>query len=102
EHRDHGFGHHRHVENDAVAFGNPEIAQHAGEHLRLGQKAVIADRALRRGERGVIDDRRLLAPPAIDMAVYRIKTGVADAIREPASINARLGIEDDAWLFKPV
>ena len=32
--------HHRHVEDDAVALLDAEVAQHAGEHLRLGQQAA--------------------------------------------------------------
>ena len=46
EHRDHRLRHHRHIENDAVALADAEIAQHAAEHLRLGQQPVIGDGAL--------------------------------------------------------
>ena len=36
EHCDHRFRHHRHVENDAVAFDDAEITQDRNEHLGLG------------------------------------------------------------------
>ena len=45
EHGDRRLRHHRHVEDHAVAFFDAEIAQHAGEHLRLGQQAMIGDGA---------------------------------------------------------
>ena len=51
KHRDHRFRHHRHVENDAIAFLHAEVAQHAAEHLRFGQQAVIGDGAFCAGER---------------------------------------------------
>ena len=37
QHRDHRFRHHRHVKNDAVALADAEVAQHAAEHLSLGE-----------------------------------------------------------------
>ena len=50
EHRNHRLRHHRHVENDTVAFADAEIAQHGGEYLGLGHQAVIGNGALRVGE----------------------------------------------------
>jgi len=51
EHCEHRLRHHRHVENDAIALADAEIAQHGGEHLGLGHQAVIADGALAASER---------------------------------------------------
>ena len=51
EHGDHGFRHHGHVEDDAVALFDAEIAQHGGEHLRLGQQPVVGQRSLGARER---------------------------------------------------
>ena len=51
EHGDHGFRHHGHIEDDAVALFDAEIAQHGGEHLRLGQQPMVGQRALGAGER---------------------------------------------------
>ena len=61
EHGDHRLRHHRHIEDDAVALADAEVAQHGREHLRFGHQPVIADGAFRSGERQVVDDRRLLA-----------------------------------------
>ena len=45
QHGDRRLRHHRHVEDDAVALLDPEVPQHAGEHLGLGQQPVVADDA---------------------------------------------------------
>jgi hypothetical protein len=102
EHADRCLRHHRHVEDDAVAFADAEIAQHGGEHLRLGHQAVIGDGALHPGERRIVDDRGLLAAPGVDVAVDRIEAGVADAADEPAAVNSRRRVENGFGLFEPV
>ncbi len=102
EHGDHRFRHHRHVKNDAVALADAEIAQHAAEHLGLGQEPMIGDGPFLVRERRVIDDRGLLAAAGIDMAVDGIETRVADASHEPAAVNAGRGVEHRFGLFKPV
>jgi hypothetical protein len=51
EHADRRLQDHRHVEDDASAFADTEIAQHGGKHLRLGHQTVIGDGALHPGER---------------------------------------------------
>ena len=38
KHREQRFRHHRHVEDDAVALGDAEVAQDGGERLSLGQQ----------------------------------------------------------------
>ncbi len=102
EHRDGRFRHHRHVEHDAVALADAEVAQHAAEHLRLGQQPMIGDGALYAGERRIVDDRGLLAAPGIDVAVDGVEAGVADAADKPAAVDAGLGIEHRFRLFEPV
>ena len=100
EHREHRLRHHRHIENDPVALLHAEIAQHAAEHLGLGQQAVIGDGAFLPGERRVVDDRRLLAAPGIDMAVDRVEAGVADAADEPAAVDAGRSDRTRFWAFR--
>ena len=102
EHRDDRLRDHRHVEDDAVALLHAEIAQHAAEHLRLGQQAVVADGPLLPSERRIVDDRRLIAAPGIDMAVDRVEAGVAHPAHEPAAVDAGLGVEHRFRLFEPV
>ena len=102
EHGDHRFRHHGHIEDDAIALRDAEIAQDRGEHLRLHLQAVIADGALLTRKRGIVDDRRLLAAPAQDVAVDRVPAGVADAAGEPAPVDAGIGIEHLLGRFDPV
>ncbi len=102
EHRDRRLRHHRHIKNDAVALADAEIAQHAAEHLCLGQEAMIGDGPLHAGERRIVDDRGLLAAPGIDMAVDGVEAGVADPVRKPAAVDAGLRVEHRLRFLKPV
>ena len=43
QHRDHGFRHHRHIEDDAVALGDAEILHHGGQRLHLVQHLGIGE-----------------------------------------------------------
>ena len=102
KHGDRRFRHHRHIKNDAVALADAEIAQHAAEHLRFGEQAMVADGALYAGKRRIVDDGGLLAAPGLDMAVDRVETGVADAVGKPAAVDAGLRIEHGFRLLEPV
>ena len=102
EHADHRLWHHWHVENDAITFSDPEIAQDGSENLRLDLQAVIGDRELLPSERRIVDDRGLLAAPGENVAVDRVPAGVADAVREPAAVHAGLGIEHLLGPLDPV
>ena len=102
QHRNHRFRHHRHIEKNAVALADAEVAQHAAEHLRLGEQAMVGDGPLRAGERRIVDDGGLLAAPGIDMAVDRVEAGVADPVGKPAAVDAGLRIDRGFRLLEPV
>ena len=103
QHRHHRLRHHRHVEDDAVAFDHAEILfQDAGQNLGLGLQGGVADGQLGVGDGRVVDDRRLLAAAGLDVAVDRVPAGVADAVGEPAAVDAGLGIEHGLRLLDPV
>jgi hypothetical protein len=55
QYADDGFRHHRHIEDDAVALADAEVAQHGAQELHLGQEAAIAEGLLAVGDRRVID-----------------------------------------------
>src|SRR5438270_12954634 len=78
EHGDDRIRHHRHINDDAVALADAEIAQHAAEHLRFGQQAMIGEGAFGAGERRIVYDRGLLAASGIDVPIDGIEAGVAD------------------------
>ena len=102
EHRDHRFRHHRHIENDAVALADAEVAQHAAEHLRLGEQAMIGDGPLHAGERRIVNDGGLLAAPGIDVTVDGVEAGIADPVWKPAAIDTGVRIEHGFRLLEPV
>ena len=102
EHGDRRLRHHRHVDEHPVALADAEVAQHGGEHLGLGQQAMIGEDALGPGKRRIVDDGGLVAAPGVDMAVDGVEAGVADPAGKPAAINAGLGIEDRLRLLEPV
>ena len=88
-----GLRHHRHVEDDAVALADAEVAQNAGQHLRLGQQPVVRDGDLLLRQRRIVDDRRLRAAPGLHVTIDRVPAGVADAAHEPAPVHAGRWIE---------
>ena len=102
QHGDHRLRHHRHVENDAVALLDTEVAQDRSQHLGFHLQMVVGDRALLGGERGIVDDRRLLAAALHHMPIDRVPAGVADAPGEPATVNPGGGIEHLLRRLDPV
>ena len=102
QHGDHRFRHHRHVEDDAVALLDAEIAQDGGQYLSLDLQAVIGDGALLAGEREIVDDCGLIATAPHDVAIDRVPAGVADAADEPAAVDAGAGIEHLLRRLDPV
>jgi hypothetical protein len=102
QHGDHRLRNHRHVEDDAVALLDPEVAQNRGQHLHLRQQPIIRDDALGAGQRRIVDDGGLAAAPAVDMPIDRVPTGVADRARKPAAVNPRLRIEHLAGGLDPI
>ena len=102
QHGERRLRHHRHVEDDAIALADAEVAQDGGERLHLGEQLRIADGALCAGDRGIVDDGALRAAPARHMAVDRIEAGVAGGAHEPAAVDAGRRIENLGRLFVPV
>ena len=91
QHRLHGFRHHRHIDDNAVALRHALGAQSARKRGHTGLQLGIGDRMLAAGHRAVVDDRHLIAATGLDMAVDRIPAGVNHGIGEPF-IQRRAGI----------
>src|SRR5215212_990215 len=95
QHRDHGLGNHRHVDDHSVALGHSEDAQNTCEsRCRIEQFAICVG-PLRAGHGRVVDQRRLLAAAILDVAVQRVGAGVQLAVGIPA-IEGRIGVVEDA------
>ena len=95
QHRDHGFRHHRHIEDDAVALDDAEILHDGGKRLHLMQHLGIGqpgDDAAR--QRRIVDQRQLVGAAARDMAVERVVAGVDHGAGEPAAVQSHRRIED--------
>ena len=94
QHRDHRFGHHRHVDDDAIALADAQTPQRAGEACRLVEQFAVGVDALGPGHRGVVDQRGLLGAAALDVTVQRVGAGVQFAVGEPP-VERRIGVVED-------
>ena len=102
EHGEHRLRHHRHVDDDAVALADAEVAQHGAEQLHFREQAAVSEGLLGVGDGGIVDQRGLLPAPARDVAVDRVVAGVADGAGKPAAVDAGGGVEDAFGLLDPV
>ena len=102
QHGNDGLRDHRHVDDDSVAFANACIFYHACSDNHFGQKLSITDVFFCGCYRAVVDQGNLLAAPAVNMSINSIVAGVADAIREPAAIDASTCIKNHLWCFEPI
>ncbi len=93
QHRHHGLGDHRHVDDGPVAFDEALVGQHAGHGLHLFQKLRIGVACRPSGNRAVVDKCRLAGTTALHVPVQAVVAGVALPIRIPAAILPLIGIE---------
>ncbi len=93
EHAHDRFRHHRHIEDNAVALADAEIAQHGAEQLHLREQAAVSEGLLGIGDGGIVDQRGLVVAAREAMAVERVVAGVAHGAGEPAAVVAGLGVE---------
>ena len=84
QHRERRLGHHRHVDQHAVAFGDAEAAKHAGQTRDLALQFAIGEMPDLTGDRAVPDQRDPLAPTCRDVAVDGIPAGIEPAAGKPA------------------
>ena len=84
QHRERRLGHHRHVDQHAVALDDAEARQHAGQTRDLVAQLAIGEMPDLPGDRAVPDQRDPLAPTCRDMAVEGIPAGVEPAAGKPA------------------
>ena len=107
QHRDHRFRHHRHIEDDAVAFCDAEILHDGGEGPHLGQQFGIGEfgdraRPSQIRQRRIVDQRDLVGAAIRDMTIERIVAGVDHGAGEPAAIEANRRVENFFRRLDPV
>ena len=78
-----GLGHHRHVDDDAIAFLYPKLAQQAGQSRDFFAKLKVGERLLGAGHRGIVNQRQLISPTLLDLVIQRQVTTVQSCVREP-------------------
>ena len=101
QHAEHGFRHHRHIEDHDVALSDAEVAQHGAEQLHLRQHPAVSESLLGVSDRGIVDQRRLVVAGG-DVAVERVVAGVDDAAGKPAAVEALRLVEHLFRFFDPV
>src|SRR5215211_1100644 len=84
QHRDHGLGHHRHVNDYAIAFLYALLAECPGEQRDFVQEIAIRVRLNDTSDRTIVDERNLLCAPVLDMRVEQVVTGIDETTRKPA------------------
>src|SRR5262245_53187040 len=94
--------HHRHVNDDAVAFCYAKIAQHGAKQLHFGQQAAVGKSLYRIRDGRIVDQRRLVVATGKDVTVDRVVAGIADGAGVPAPIDAGILVEDLFRLLVPV
>src|ERR1043166_4716084 len=84
QHRDHGLGHHRHVDDDAIAFCDVLIAKRAREQRDFVQELAIGIRLNDVSDRTVVNEGGLFRTAVHDMRVEQVVASVDETARKPA------------------
>jgi len=84
QHGNGGFGHHGHINQDPVAFGDTLIGQRTGKQGdRVGQ-FLVGVFFLRAGDGRIVNQRGLIAASRFDMSIQTVIGGIAFPACEPA------------------
>jgi hypothetical protein len=94
EHRDHGLGHHRHVDDHPVALLDALAPEHAGAERHRVAELAIGIRLDRAGHGAVVDEGFLLAAAPVHMNVHRVVAGVERTADEPPIERLSRVVED--------
>ena len=84
QHADHRLGHHRHVDDHAIAGGHSLCGERAGDPRHLVAQLGEGEPAHGVRHRAVVDQRELPAAAAVDVAIEAVVAGVEPASSEPA------------------
>ncbi|OIQ70140.1 hypothetical protein GALL_482510 [mine drainage metagenome] len=102
QHRLQRLGHHRHVDDDAVALFDALGAQGAGKACHALLQLGIGDATGGMGDGAVVDDGKLIATPGQNVAVHRVPAGVDHAVLEPFVKRCVVGKQCAGGFFDPV
>ena len=94
KHRDDRLGHHRHVDDDAVALVDPEAGEGAGETRHLVEQLGVAQGAFGARDGRVVVQRGLLTPSCRDVPVEGVEADVELRVGKPP-VEGRVGVVKD-------
>ena len=96
-----GFGHHRHVDQHAVALGHTQVLQDGGHALHFGVQFTKAVGLLGIGFGGN-KNQRILVRALTQMAVHRVVAQIGLAASEPMGKRRMAVVTDLVKRFVPV
>src|SRR5689334_795074 len=102
QHRNHRLGHHRHVDDDAIAPGDTVIAKCAGEQRDFVQELAIGIRFNDARDWTIVDESDLLGASILDVYVEQVVASVDEAACEPAVEGSLRRIEHVIPFFVPM
>src|SRR5215467_4694478 len=101
EHREHGFGNHRHVNQNGVALADTQRAKDRAEAIYFCRQLAIAVAATLIGLGRDEDERGLITAPR-QVAVDRVMTQVELPVDEPASEGWPAVVQDSRKRSLPI
>src|SRR5947207_529410 len=96
------FGNHRHINDDAVAFANAQLCQHARKSGGGVAQFAVRKRFDLIADGAVVNERGLVGAAGFDVPVERVEAGVELAAGEPAVEGGAGIVEDLVPLLVPV
>jgi hypothetical protein len=102
KHCDQCFGHHGHIDDDAITLCDAMRIEHASHTRDPFQQGVIGDFGFAVRDRAVVNDCRLRTAPCFNMPVDSVVTGVANAVGEPGGQRCTRVVQYLGWRFDPV
>ena len=93
QHGDDRLGHHRHIDDNPVAFFDPLIANRPGKPGHPGQELVVGQAGDAMGDRAVVDQRHTLAVPGLDVTITTVVAGVEGGSGKPGIERGRTRIQ---------
>ena len=96
------FGNHRHINDDAVAFANAQLCQHARKSGGGVAQFAVRKRFDLIADGAVVNERGLVGAAGFDVPVERVEAGVELAASEPAVEGGAGIVEDLVPLLVPV
>ena len=94
QHRDDGFGNHRHVDRDAVPRDQPQTRERVGGLAHLGQQVAVGQGAVFSDSLALPVDSDAIAVAGFDVTVHAVVGDVEFAVSEPFGKRRRRPVQN--------